>query len=477
LGFRAVAKTYAKRRLATKQVAKVTQAKPSESAQDLAPRPLVFRGANLSIQDCEDPELLVEGPAGTGKTVAILQKLYRLMDQYPGCRILIVRKVKASLAQSILKTFERQILPEGHPERGRMKTRNRDSYMHVNGSEIVCGGLDDTEKLLSTEYDVIYVAEAIEVEEGAFETLANRLRNYVIPFQQIIADCNPDHPRHWLNRRAGKPGHPGMMRRFKSRHEDNPEYHDGTTWTEKGLTYIARLERSTGVRLKRFRYGEWAASQGVIYGEAVDETHWIPKTEIQIHYSWRRIWAIDFGYSNPFVWQEWAIDDDGTMYRVQELYFTHLLVEDAARMILEATSQSPPPEAVICDHDAEDRATFEKHTGHVTTAAHKAVLAGINAVKTRLKVQGNGKPRLFFIENALIHEPDPNLIEKKLPTSTDDEVPLYVWDEKAKAGDKPTKANDHGLDTTRYAVCYIDDVADDLAAGPDDVVSGAMSTW
>ncbi len=462
MSFRSKCKVYAQKRLALRAKSKYRRPKvdpvASASAADLAPREIEIRGAGLAIQDCHEPEILLEGPAGTGKSIAALVKVYACADRYPGARILIIRKVKATLAESILATFEKFVLPENHPEQNRVKRTNRSSYQHINGSIIVCGGLDNPEKLLSTDWDLIYFAEALEAEQEGYETLIGRLRGDAMPYQQIIADCNPGHPRHFLNLRAGAPGRPGAMERFKSKHEDNPRWHDGQKWTEAGLSYIKKLDRMSGARLQRYRYGVWAASQGVIYGEAVTETHWVMKAQVPYH--WRRIWGIDFGYSNPFVWHEWAINDDGDLIRVKELYMTGMLVEDAARMIMEATKEDPEPEAVICDHDAEDRATFERKTGKTTTAGFKSVLAGINAVKSRLKVRENGKPRLYFMEGALIHEPDEELLERKHPVSTDDEIPLYEWDEKSLSKDKPVKKFDHGLDVTRMVVCYVDNVED-----------------
>jgi phage terminase large subunit len=113
--------------------------------------------------------------------------------------------------------------------------------------------------------------------------------------------------------------------------------------------------------------------------------------------------------------------------------------------------------AVICDHDAEDRATLERHLGVRTLAAHKAVSPGIQAVASRLKVAGDGRPRLFLLRDAL-DERDPLLVEAKRPTCTDEEVESYVWNVAGgrKKGEEPLKENDHGCDCTRYLVAYRD---------------------
>ena len=48
-------------------------------------------------------EVVVAGPSGTGKTLACLWKCAILADQYPGARILIIRKTRRSMTESVLK--------------------------------------------------------------------------------------------------------------------------------------------------------------------------------------------------------------------------------------------------------------------------------------------------------------------------------------------------------------------------------------
>ena len=165
---------------------------------------------------------------------------------------------------------------------------------------------------------------------------------------------------------------------------------------------------------------------------------------------------VDFGYTNPFVCQWWAVDGDGRMYLYREIYYAGKLVEDHAKDIKE-NSEGERIDTTVCDHDAEGRATLERH-GVPTTAALKPVLDGIQAVESRLKVAGDGKPRLYVMRDALV-ERDPELARLYKPLCTEDEFPAYVWPE-SKDGkpvkEEPVKINDHGMDATRYAVMYLD---------------------
>src|SRR5581483_1099117 len=117
----------------------------------------------------------------------------------------------------------------------------------------------------------------------------------------------------------------------------------------------------------------------------------------------------------------------------------------------------PRPRAVICDHDAQGRATLEKHLGMSTTKAHKTVSEGIQAFQARLKVAGDGLPRVGFMRDSVV-ERDPALVEAKKPTYTAEEIPGYVWAVRpgGQVKEEPVKEMDDGCDTARYMVAERD---------------------
>jgi hypothetical protein len=75
-------------------------------------------------------------------------------------------------------------------------------------------------------------------------------------------------------------------------------------------------------------------------------------------------------------------------------------------------------------------------------------------VQSRIKIQGDGKPRLFILRSALV-EVDEDLLDAKKPTCTREEIAAYSWKDKSKK-EEPVKEDDHGMDTMRYAVMAID---------------------
>lgn len=422
------------------------------------------RGASAQVFGERGDEVLLSGPAGTGKSRGCLEKLHAVALANPGMRGLIVRQTAVSLTSTALVTWTEHVVKEGlaagHLEFYGGSRQEPAQYRYANGSKIMIGGMDKPTKIMSSEYDMIYVQEAIELSAEAWEALTTRLRNGVVSFQQIIADCNPAQPTHWLKQRCDV----GSCLMLHSRHEDNPRlYADDGTQTPEGAAYISRLDNLTGVRKQRYRHGLWAAAEGIIYDGYDPLVHLVPKP-LRPPADWPRYWTVDFGFVHPFVLQCWAIDPDGRAYRYREIFHTKRLVEDHARTILsivrkpDGTWREPKPRAIICDHDAEDRATLERHLGMATLPAKKTVSDGIQAVASRLKPAGDGKPRLFFVSGALV-ERDPELTSSARPACTEEEIGGYVWDKNRGSGeekDSPVKEMDDGMDATRYLVAHLD---------------------
>lgn len=441
------------------------------TSQPAEERPYTPFGSALQLWHDERPEILVSGPAGTGKSRACLEKLHSCAEEFDGIRGLILRKTRESLVESALVTWEQHVVPPDHPCLRGPARASRRVYRYPNGSEILVGGLrasgkDMTQKIMSTEYDIVYIQEAIELTAEDWEKVTTRLRNGKLPWQQLIADTNPDAPTHWLKKRCDA----GATAILESRHEENPVLWDRAVgkWTEKGAKYIAKLDALTGNRKQRLRYGRWVQAEGVVYSEWDRAKHIISRDK-GIPADWARFISIDFGYTNPFVALFWARDPDGRLYCYRQIYLTGRIVAEHAKQIREihnagypVGAASKPPAAVVCDHDAEDMATLRQCLpGWNIVPARKSIDRGIEAVKARLAPAGDGKPRLYFIDGNLVQR-DQELDDQKRPVCTEEEFDSYVWSKgNAKAGgtlekDEPTKENDHGMDACRYMVAHLD---------------------
>lgn len=427
-------------------------------------RQYAFRGAARELFSCRSPEVLIVGAAGTGKSFAALVKIHMMMLATPYAKALLVRKTHVSLTATGLATFRDHVIAEALANGSVWWYGGSGSippgFVYSNGSTVSVGGMDNPTKIMSSEYDVIYVQEATELTRDDWEKCSTRLRNNKISFQQLMGDCNPEQPTHWLKLRCEE----GKTLELTSLHEDNPILFDAAgVITERGRGYLERLDQLTGVRYLRLRKGIWAAAEGLVY------EGWQPAIHVQertrLGRDWRRIWAVDFGFRNPFVWQQWAIDPDGRLWLEREIYQTKRIVADHAQSIMAVVTHPdgrwkyPRPEKIICDHDAEDRATLERELDMGTVPARKDVNRGIEAMQMRLRVQEDGKPRLLVVRDSLV-ERDRELVEAGKPLCFVDEITGYIWKSPPRATsgqekpepDEPLKLNDHSMDAARYVV-------------------------
>ncbi len=403
-------------------------------------------GASEEVLYAREDEVIVDGPAGTGKSRGVLEKLNLCALKYPGMRGLIVRKTRESLTQSAMVTFDSFVVPNNGAVRWRTSEQE---YRYSNGSKIVVGGMDKASKIMSTDYDIIYVQEMTELTEEEWETLTTRARYGLMPFNQVIGDCNPAGSSSWVKRRWESK----KARRIKSVHQDNPKLYDHLKqeWTAEGANYLRKLQNLSGVRNKRLYLGLWESSEGQVF-EGYDAYHHLIDP-FPIPEDWTRFRVVDFGFTNPFVCQWWAIDPDGRLYLYREIYMTRRTVRAHSAQIKEL-SEDENIQTTVCDWDAEDRATLEEN-GIETEQASKEVRLGIEAVQERLKIQEDGKARLYYFRDSLV-ERDEELEDRKLPLCTTEEIEGYVWNNR-KEKDEPIKRDDHGCDGTRYASRYADE--------------------
>jgi phage terminase large subunit len=439
---------------------------------DRHPAGVTLRGAAAELWRSTAHEVLIAGPAETGKTFAGLLKHDALLLAIPGAQAVLIRKVRDSAYSTVLQTYERKILHPAHPARPYGGQRPS-WYDYPNGGRLWLAGFDDPGKALSSERDFIYVNQAEELTADDWEVLSTRCtgRAGATPHPQLFGDCNPGPAHHWILQRP-------TLTVLESRHEDNPALWDADRkdWTEQGRRTMAVLDALSGVRRERLRFGRWVSAEGVVYEGFDARVHVV--APFPIPDGWTRLRSIDFGYTNPFVCQWWALDHDGRMYLYRELYMSGRTVRQHAEQVKQierwylpdGKTLSPTREQVgyaAADHDAEDRATLDE-CGIPTAPADKAISPGVQAVESRLAVAADGKPRLFLFANALV-ERDEVLAEAHLPVCTRQEFDTYVWPKGADGKpvkESPVDLNNHGMDALRYAVRWADQFLAGGGTGP-----------
>lgn len=394
---------------------------------------------------CTDPVVLLTGSAGGGKSRLAAEKVHGYCLRYPGAVAICLRKRREFASKSVVYA-----LKEVQGDDPRVAFHAGDNmFNYENGSRIFVAGMGDDNQRQALRSingdgsaDIIWGEEANALIEDDHNELLARRRGKAAPWRQIIYSTNPDVPTHWIKRRLMDGGEATVFYSNASDNRHNPD------------DYIDTLNSLSGVLHMRLALGQWVQAEGVVYDDWNDATHVIDPFLIPAH--WRRFRVIDFGYTNPFVCQWWALDNDGRMYRYREIYMSKRTVKTHAKQIKELSANEAIEQSVT-DHDAEDRATLDEE-GIYSQNAVKDVSPGLQAVMQRLRPGHDGKPRMFFFRNALV-EIDDSLDRARKPYCTEQEFPGYVWPTDTSGRpvkEEPVKVNDHGMDATRYAVMYVD---------------------
>jgi PBSX family phage terminase large subunit len=380
-----------------------------------------FRGAVAEFWRCHDHEVILAGPAETGKTFGGLHKLDALMWKYPGAQAAIVRKFAVTMAGTVCQTFEKVANMKAVKALGGTRP---DRYIYPNGSQIWLGGMDNPSKVLGGERDFIYVNQAEELLLDDWETLLTRATGRAAhsPYSQLMGDCNPGGSRHWIRTRQS-------LTRLVSVHTDNPTlYDDQGNLTERGKITMATLSNLSGVRRARLLDGIWATAEGVVYDTFNRATHVKPRDPGEFK-SWYL--AIDEGYTNPAVILLVGIDGDGRQHIAREFYKRGVLQADFVAEVC-AWHKSQPVTLAAVDAAAAGLIADLKNA-YIPAAPYKGrVLDGIQKVQDLLKIQGDKMARLTV---------DPEC------TNVINEFESYVWKPNK---DEPVKENDHAMDAFRY---------------------------
>lgn len=413
-------------------------------------KPYVPRGACKQLFYCTDRLVLLEGPAGTGKSRGALEKIKYLAMKFPNSRHLMVRKTRASMTESVLATWENHVIPQSMIS-GNARRGHRDKYEFPDNVEIVLGGMDNPDRIMSTEWDTVYFGEAGESTKEDIEKLNSRLRNNRMPYHQFILDCNPGPPQHHLNVSANK----GDMTRLKSVHQDNPTlFHDDGTPTELGREYMLALSRLTGARRQRLYMGNWAAADNLVYESFDPDIHIIDEHDVPYSHF---LVSVDWGWLDPGVMQVWGIDLIGRSVLEYETYRTKKDM-DWWKQIAKNMNRKYAPKRWICDSAAPDKISQLRYLGLSAMKAKKDITLGIQVVQARLVPHEDGKPMILFKRNAR-EVLDDELKESGKPTQTTEEFWSYTFDEPKEDRnykEVPVDFNNHGMDCTRYLSVYLD---------------------
>lgn len=289
------------------------------------------------------------GARGGGKSFVVDVAAVLFCLKYSGMVCMIVRKTYPELRENHIVPLTRQLQCYHADRRQRMAAYN-DSQKVItfpNGSRILfryCDTDKDAERFQGTQCDVLFVDEGTHQSEERFKKLTACVRGVNDYPKRVYVTCNPGGVGHeWVKRlfidrkyRAGENADDYMF--IQSKVTDNKPLMDADPDYKKQLEALPpKLRRAwldgdwdifEGAFFEEFRAEpdrELCDKAGISAEDALKQrkyTHVIPAFDL--NEGGARGWTIyrsyDFGYSKPFSCAWWAIDYDGVMYRILELY-------------------------------------------------------------------------------------------------------------------------------------------------------------
>lgn len=386
--------------------------------------------------------LLLTGSAGGGKSRLATEKVHGYCLRYPGVTALILRKVRVTLANSVLLLLEKEVIGNTGVAR-HIPSKSRLEY--VNGSMIAYAGLEDAaqrERVRSIGQNGVGIAlmeEATEFEEDDYEAVIARMRDPTAPWRQIILNCNPDHPLHWIKVRLIDGG------------EASVHYSSAADNIYNAPDYVARLSALTGVEGLRLSRGLWVKAEGVIFDTYDDaEGQSVTVDAEYVPGGGDVYWFVDDGYSagsrpmsagkdpktgyyvadaHPRVILFAQLRPTGQLAIFDEDYACLTLSSDHIAAALERP-YAPPAMVVHGPGAAEIKGQLASHLLY-SQQATVSVDESIKMLRVALAADSNG------VRSVIIHPRCVHLRNELLTYSID------------PATQKPVKAFDHGPDALR----------------------------
>jgi hypothetical protein len=281
------------------------------------------------------------GARGGGKSWSVRNKAIRLCLRFGGIKVLIVRRTYPELVNNHIEPLRTQL-------HGIARYNKTDKFFRFpNGSMIkfgYCNADKDLDQYQGAEYDVIFLDEATQLREDWIKKINACVRGVNDFPKRTYYTCNPGGASHGYFKRLF------IDRKFEA--NERPEDYsfiqslvtDNKALMEAQPDYIKQLEALPPKLREAWLHGRWDIFEGQFFEEfretpdaflcneagiTVEEavqqhrfTHVIKPFDLNVGKcrSWNIMRSYDFGYNKPFSLGYWAVDPDGVLYRIAEIY-------------------------------------------------------------------------------------------------------------------------------------------------------------
>ena len=192
--------------------------------------------------------LVIMGGAGSGKSVFISSKILRRACEEVPHKILVIRKVAATLKDSVYAELLNRIEEWGLFKHVVVNKTDK-TFTFDNGNVIMCKGLDEPEKIKSIEgITSIWMEEATELTEEDFDQLTLRVRGEKKNYVQFIMSFNPIDENHWIKKRLIDREEATVL---------HTTYKDNTFLDDAYIKTLQSLKETNSLYYQVYCLGEW----------------------------------------------------------------------------------------------------------------------------------------------------------------------------------------------------------------------------
>lgn len=393
------------------------------------------------------------GARGGGKSWAVRTKAKLLALRYAGIKLLIVRRTLRELQNNHIDPLRQDLA-------GIAKYKASDKrFEFPNGSTITfgyCACNGDMGQYQGAEYDVAFLDEAGQLQKAWIDAI-----------NACVRGTNGLPKRTYYTLNPGGPGHGYFKRLFIDRRFETGEEPENYSFVQALVTdnralmrqqpeYLKQLETLPPKLREAWLYGSWDVYEGQFFEDFRDapehyqDRQWTHVIEpFTPDKGWTVCRSYDFGYGKPFSCAWWAVDYDGVIYRILELYgctktpnegvkwtpdrqFAEIRRIETEHPWLKGREITGVADPAIWDASrGESVAQTAARYGVYFTPGDNERIAGWMQCHYRLQFDENGYPRMYVFKNcrAFIRTVPLMLYSQTRPEDLDTAMEDHVCDE------------------------------------------------
>ena len=421
------------------------------------------------------------GARGGGKSWIARWMAVIFALSFAGIKIMIIRKTLKELKNNHINPLKK-ILKIGTKDALAKYNSTEKEFTFLNGSVIsfgYCSCDADLDQYQGAEVDILFIEEACQLLEEWIKKLVLMIREPNGLPKRVYYTLNPGGPSHGYFKRLF------IDRRFEE--YERPEDYmfiqalltDNEPLMKAKPEYMSELMHLPPKLRRAWLYGDWDIFEGQFFEDfriepdmteaeahgCLDDRerlqrdgrwcHVIPPIDLSVGEAsgWTIFRSYDFGYGKPFSCAWWAVDYDGVMYRVLELYgctetpnegvkwspdqqFKEIANIERTHPWLKGKRIDGVADPAIWDGSrGESIAETASKYGIYFEKGDNDRIPGWMQCHYRLQFDERGFPRMYVFSNCLAF----------IRT-----VPLMMYDDH-RVEDLDTKLEDHVSDEWRYA--------------------------